>query len=29
MKRLLVVCTWKMTNVLGWREKKGAKNKNK
>jgi hypothetical protein len=22
MMRLLVVCAWKMTNVLGWREKK-------
>jgi hypothetical protein len=25
MRRLLVVCMWKMTNVLGWREKKVQK----
>ncbi len=29
MKLLLVVCAWKMTDVLGWREKKPAKNTNK
>jgi hypothetical protein len=29
MRRLLVVCMWKMTDVLGWREKTAAKNKNK
>jgi hypothetical protein len=29
MRWLLVVCTWKMTDVLGWREKTAAENKNK
>jgi hypothetical protein len=29
MRRLLVVCTWKMTHVLDWREKTAAKSENK
>jgi hypothetical protein len=30
MRRLLVVCTWKMADVLGWRrEKTATTNENK
>jgi hypothetical protein len=29
VRRLLVVCTWKMTDVMGWREKTAAKKINR